>query len=74
MPQTLGWSFYFRCRYLRGRPYSLWGVIIFWGIKRLGSLNSLLNSNWGVLNDQGALVLGSQYLRVTSTWGVLLHL
>ena len=43
MSQTLDLHFHFRFRYLRGNPYSLRGVIFFWEVKILESLNSLVN-------------------------------
>ena len=45
MRQTLYMPFYFRFRYSRGSPYLLLGVIIFYGIINLWSLNSLVNTN-----------------------------
>ena len=59
-------SFYFRFRFFDGE-YLLHGVIIFYGIMSLGSLNSLVNKNQGSFCTSklwpGSPFLGSQYLR-----------
>ena len=44
MPQSLDLLFYFRFRYSRGSPYSVWEAIFFWGTRTLERLSSLLTA------------------------------